>query len=74
VRVIWTLLAGCLSFLSISFLAMAFYLYRVTGRVEFDPIVHTVICGLAALGSVKIKQHPEKIAEYEARIRTLLKR
>jgi len=53
---------------------IALYDFKLTGRVNLDPVFHAVICCVAALAYIKIKQQPARIADYEERIRRLFRR
>jgi len=73
-RAIRSALAACLSLLSLFFLVIALYEFKLTGRVNLTPVFHAVICCVAALAYIKIKQHPARIADYEERIRRLFRK
>ena len=73
-KVVWWIFVGCLALLSLFFFLMALYEFKLTGRVNLDPVFHAIICSAAALGFFKIQQHPEWILDSEGKTRPLFRR
>lgn len=69
-KAVWWILAICLALLSVGYFVLTLYNLKVVGRLDLDPVFHTVICAVAALGCFKIKQHPEWLMDSEGRSRS----
>jgi hypothetical protein len=73
-RVFFWAVAVINALLSLLFFVLTVYEFGLTKRVNFHTVFHGVLCCVVAVGSVKIQQHPEKVADYEDRIRAFFQR